>query len=385
MSNRGLSVLAVVNTAGETTLAQGMDLDRRELSDLDSAVASFIGKDNRLRVHHHADSLVKGLALFGGAPRLTASAPVLPTEAGGLIKGAVIVMRGWEEAEFVQLAEKNQMTVFQQAVEGSLSSDMRSYLRNRQGGQLADGMVGQPATTLLGENSVATYFALGDIYGNAGVVGRLTKRRESGQEAATAANRMGVFSLAAAAILFLCMMALLQITVLQRLRALTRDIREIKSADHMTDVSISVRGSDEVGKVAHGMRYVLDAMRANKFRWMRAERRLQELIELSPTGVILAEPVNHRLYRINDAALEILQTGREELTGKRIADVFAEIDGEDDVENLSEQLSEGMRQTRAKVFQGDGTRLEVDLKVGAMKRNEGELFILAFAPVCENG
>jgi hypothetical protein len=44
-----------------------------------------------------------------------------------------------------------------------------------------------------------------------------------------------------------------------------------------------------------------------------------------------------------------------------------------------------MRQTRAKVFQGDGTRLEVDLKVGAMKRNEGELFILAFAPVCENG
>jgi PAS domain S-box-containing protein len=233
---------------------------------------------------------------------------------------------------------------------------------------------------LLGGNSIATYLALDDVYGRPSLVVRLTKRREAGQQALECSIRVAVFSLTAGLILFVLMMALLEATVLHRLRSLVLQTKELKSANHLTEVSITVRGRDEVGKIAHGLRYLLDAMKANKFRWMRAEKRLQELLELSPMGILLAEPVNQRLYRINDSALKLLGYEKGKLTGKRLGHVFKSIGGKTDFAEVTRALDDDISQVEGIVRRGDGKEMRVTLKAGAIRQTEGELLIFAFVP-----
>jgi len=99
------------------------------------SVLDFIAKDSRLRVHHHADSTVKGLATLPSGVFLLVSLPVRPSDPGSLIRGALILGRNWEQAEFYRIAKDSGFSVFQQGVAGSLSPDFQEARERLRGGE----------------------------------------------------------------------------------------------------------------------------------------------------------------------------------------------------------------------------------------------------------
>lgn len=375
LATRRVSFAAIVDSQGALRFTRQIDLDKLEpVTPTSEALRAFINNDNHLRLHPHAESVIKGLALVNEKPIIAVSVPILPEKEGELLRGAVILARTWETSQFVELANNNGLSVFHQSVSDGLAADMKTYYNS------VDGSVGQTQTLPLGQSSIASYTVLEDVYGKPSLVVRLSKNRGAASAAPACAMRVGLFGLGFGLFIFLLMLGLLEVGVLHRLRVLTREVRHLKSTERIADAVVTVRGKDEVGKLAHGMRYVLDAMKANRFRWMRAEKRLQELLELSPMGILLAEPVNHRLYRVNDAALRILGARRTDLTGKGVTDVFKSVNGTNDIRKMQEQIGDEIRQVPAIVCRGDGTEMRVNVKAGSIRQTEGELIIFAFVP-----
>lgn len=366
-----VSFVALVDNRGEMVASRRLNLASGQAGELPKALQDFIHRDNHLRIHQHADSLVRGLVMLEDSPMLAVSVPILPAKAGGLINGAVILGREWAHSEFAAVANRNGMIVFHQRTDGTLSSDMKAFYQQHP-------VPGATETRMLGDHSIATYANLADIYERPVLIVRLTKNREGVLAAMACAVRVALFSLGAGLVLFVLMMVLLEATVLRRLRTLVRQVHRLKVADHPGDAEITVRGGDEVGKIAHGMRYLLDAMKTNKYRWLRAEKRLQDLLEHSPMGMLLADPVNHRLYRINDAALKILAADRQKLTGKTLRNVFVSINGKKELGEVLSLAGDDFSEMPATIRRADGGEANVVVKVGAFRQNEGETLLFAF-------
>ncbi len=373
LAERRVSFVAITNKLGDLVYSRRFDLEKKAAGSVAETTLAFIRKDSHLRVHHHADSGVAGLALLEEAPVLVVSAPILPAAQGGLIQGAVIVGRDWRFSDFNQVAYRNKLAVFHQRADGQLSPDMRAFMGPGR-------TVGTHETRLLGEGSVAAYALLGDIYGKPALVVRLAKRRQAATEALRCSARIAGLSLAVGGGLFILMIGLLESMVMARLRALVREVKQMKTATHLTDVSITVRGGDEVGKIAHGMRYLLDALKTNRYRWMRAEKRMQELLEMSPTPLLLVEPANGRLYRINDAALTLLGASRKQLSGRKVDAIFASLDGQTGLDDLAARLGEEMRDLPGVVKRSDGTTLAVDVRAATIRQPDGEVIVFTFNP-----
>ena len=373
LTDREVSFLGITNAKGELLSTRYIDLDEKDAAEIPEPLSEFLGRDSHLRLHLHTDSRIGGLALVADKPLLVCSVPIQPGAEGGLIRGAVIAAREWKHSDFYRIALGQGLSIFHQPSDGDLAPDMREFVSLV---HAADRM----QVRLIGDSAVGAYMRLSDIYGQPSLVVRLTKRREAAGRAVQSSLRVAVFGIVAGAVLLISLAGLLEVTVLGRLRHLIREVKLLKGSDHLSDVSITVRGSDEVGKIAHGMRYLLDALRTNKTRWNRAEKRLQEILEICPVPMLLAEPTRHRLYRINQTALQVLQCDRKHLTGRKIRDVIVPAEEDASMSGLLDELGEEPHEFRAQAVRGDGSRIGVVVRAAAMRNGEGDLLIFAFTP-----
>lgn len=367
-----VSFFAVSNAKGDILLAREMDSDGKGFAEASEAMMDFIRQDNRLRIHHHTGSVVKGVIVVQDLPLMVVSVPVLPEKDGGLIRGAVILARAWKDSEFVQLAKKNGVTIFYQQPSDVLTSDMKAFF------QTTNNQIEVSKTSLSGAMGIATYFTLADIYDAPGLIVRLTKRRQAGEAAYICAVKVVSVALITGGILFLITVVLLEVTVQQRLRKLVDEVKKLKSRDRLSEVEITVRGRDEIGKIAHGLRFILDSMKTNRYRWMRAEKRLQELLEYSPMGTLLAKPESHKLYRANDAALRTLGYAKRELTGKKLEHIFVTLGGKDTFDELDQVSEDKIQKMDGVIKCRDGRHLAVNARVGSIHQADDDLLLITF-------
>ncbi|MDT8390900.1 MAG: PAS domain S-box protein [Lentisphaeria bacterium] len=367
-----VSFFAISNAGGDILTAREMDSQADLFVDASAAMMDFIRQDNRLRVHHHTGSVVKGVTVIQDLPFMIVSVPVLPEKEGGLIRGAVILGRAWKESEFVQLTKNNGMTLFHQRPEDRLVSDMQAFF------QATNNQIGASETTLSGVNGISTYITLADIYDTPGLVVRLSRRKQAAAAAYACAVDILTVTFITGAVLFIITLAFLEVTVQQRLRKLVNEVKELKTRERLSEAEITVRGRDEIGKIAHGLRFVIDAMKTNRYRWMRAEKRLQELLEFSPMATILAKPDSHKLYRVNDAATRTLGYSKKELTGKKLDHIFQSLGDKDSVADLDHLPEDTIQKMDGVITCRDGRRLAVTARVGLIKQADDDLVLVTF-------
>ena len=372
LAEQRVDLVVIVNNDGAVVDARSFGIGDTKGAPPES-VLEFIAKDSYLRVHHHADSAAKGLAVLPTGVFLLVSVPVLPNEPGALIRGALLAGRRLEKAEFYHIAEESGFSVFHQDIKESLSPDFREAQDHLRAGT-------DVYVRVLGTTSCAAYTVIEDVYGQPALLLRLSRPRESQLRAFHAGIRVGAFALAVGALLAGLVMLALEITVVSRLRRLLREIRALKSAEHTFEAKVTVSGDDEIGKIGQGVHYLLSGLKTNRLRWIRAEKRLQTLLEVSPTPILFADPISGKLRRANAGALQFLGAkSRRDLHGRTVTDVLTVPGLEGGMAGLVARLHDKSAPMSAVVTRLDGTRIPVALNGRKMSLDDDELLVLSFA------
>jgi len=371
----GIDVVAVTNATGEKILGTRC-LDRTSGKPLPvpKDVASFFVQDSFLRVHYQALSRKAGLVVLPEGPMLVASVPALPAdEEAGLIRGTLIAGRLWSEAEFLAGAEAGGLSVYHQAVGRNMGDDFAAARMQLSQGERV--YVSTPARGL-----IAAYLMLDDVYGQPAVVVRFMRPRLGYMQAFGASWRLAVFALVAGGAFLLAIFLLTEATILGRMRQLLRELSAIQSLEHISVAKITIRGRDEIGRIAEGVRYVLSALRVNRFRWLRAERQLQRVLAATPAGIIFVDRGSNTVRRVNGAAMTMLGGEQGGLIDMPTDKLIHSIAGSADMESIAAHFTNDSEALPAVLCGVDGRKHAVLLNGSEIKIDQARSLVLSFVP-----
>lgn len=367
----GVNLVVVADAGGEILSINAYDSASGRARSVPDYVRSFVARDSFLRRHHHALSRIQGLVLFPDGPMLTVSVPILPDREGSLIHGALIVGRWWDNARFAAVMQKAEYSIYQQSVQASMGSEFRAvHDRLRQGAPLV--------IDRLREATLAAYVLLDNVYGEPALIVRLSRPRHGALAGNTAFTHVAIVLLVTGALILLAAVLAVELTVSRRMRQLLREVSLIESNEHISLARISIRGRDEIGRIAAGMRYVLSALRVNRFRWLRTEKQLQKTLAATPAGVMFVDQTNSTVTRINQAALTILEAAQEDILAQPAADIIERIDGIDAFDVAAQKLTAEAEARPARLRKPHGGTVDVLLNGCDVRVEQEHSLLISF-------
>ena len=289
----------------------------------------FLASDSHLRVHRHKESRKVGLVTLDDpvGVLLVASVPVLPPEEDGLVQGTLIVTQRITDTTMYEVVQKAGLRIHIEAKGKSASPDFGKARANMP--QKGGFHVRQLSPAALGG-----YMTLNDVYGDPAVLVRLIQPRTAYSKAFSISLKVTAATLVAGAVLLAACLGIAEITIMTRLRSLQKQVSDIEVQDDIAAAHVSLSGHDELTSISHGMRYVLSALKVNRFRWMRSERRLQAFMDSFDAGVILVDMSTGYIKRINAKAAHLGHKRRRDLLGKPVLNYLKRATGETTLENL---------------------------------------------------
>lgn len=269
-SNR-LSLVLIVNTAGQSIFAKAFDLNTQRVIAPAQRLLTFHADDRLLR-HSDGPGSLTGVLVLPEGPMLVAARPILTSSYAGPSRGTLIMGRALDAAEIQRLADTTRLSLsVYRLADPQLPNDIRSAReRSAQDTSIQ--------VQSLDEQAIVGYTSINDVYANPALVVLVRSARSIYQQGLTSIRYFALSLLVVGLVFGIVVLALLEWAVLSRLARLEGDLRDIGASGDQS-ARVAVDGADELGRLASGVNGMLDALEhAQHDRRKAAEERarLQE-------------------------------------------------------------------------------------------------------------
>lgn len=343
LKNLRLNGMLFVRTSGQVVATVSYDLAQKREAPVLASLLPHVKPGAPLVCLPETNSVVTGLVLLPETPVLLAARAVVTSSGTGPVRGAVVLARYLDATEVQDLAALTHLNIQLWRVD---AADLPADLGDLRGALTAPRQV---ITRALDDETLAGYAALFDLYGKRCAYLRVTTPRPvhaRGQQTLAAIQThgretvwflVGIFALAGL-VAALVLVGLLEVSVLARLKDVSRQVTRIGAAGDFA-ARLEPRGNDELTRTVGSINDMLAAL-ATSHRVI-AQRKVENdlLMATVPIGLLSLDET----FRINPeysrAAARML--GYTSLAGRRFVDILQPLTAP---EALGAQVTEFLEQ-----------------------------------------
>ncbi len=319
-----VNLMLYINSSGVIVFGRSFDLENGTILPVTESLQEHLTVGSMLLNHTDRYGAVKGIVLLPEGPMIVVSRPILDTERKAPIRGSTIWGRYLNAAEIERLAEITDLSLTVRVYSDStLPADFRAGRDSISGDKP---ILVQP----LGEQSIAGYTILRDIYGKPALLLRAEMPRAIYNQG-RAGERYLFISLIVIGLIFGGVITLLlEKSVLSRLAHLNADVSRIGVSREISG-RVAVKGRDELSNLSGAINRMLDALEHSQTALQESESKYRTLVDDSQDGVFI----------IQDAKIEFANVAFARIAGYTINEVlgkdFSEFVAPEDVEMVMDR------------------------------------------------
>jgi PAS domain S-box-containing protein len=307
-----LNVIIFVNNNGSIVYGKAYDLQNNQYVSLPQDLSKFT-TNSSLLARNSTDGL-DGIINLPEGPMILVSKPILTSHEQGPVRGTLIMGRYLTQPELNGLINIPNSTL---SVENYNSSDLPADYRS----VLPSLTNSTPwKEKILGENSIAAYALINNVYGNPGVILRSQMSRSLYN---SYLNNVLYFigAILLIGILFVSLVLYtLDRNVLNRLDKLIREIVDIgRKGDLKRRVTVS--GDDELSDLASSINTSLQSLQKSEKDLETSERKYRNIFENTGTAILIADE-DMTISMTNKTFETILNQDQDQILGKNWIDMI---------------------------------------------------------------
>ena len=357
--NLRLNMMLFMDPSRQMVFGKVYNIENKTAVGLQNTEISQISKNDFLYTND-TEQTEGGLILFGGAPMLVMSHPILTSASEGPIRGTLIMGRFFDKSESNALAEVvglplDTFTIGSSEMPGDFQLASKSLSSN------------EPVFThVLNETNVAGYVLLQDVSGAPILITRVDSYRSGYLQGKTGLNYLIVSFAVLGVVIFAVTALLLEKIVLSRLSRLTEGVVKISQSNDKSNYVV-VQGHDELSNLGCKINSMLTTIRQSREELRKhaesleskvAERtadlkesqeKLKSIFTASPDAII-ATDLKGNITECNRQMYESSGYVRDDLIGKPAFSFMTDTD--------SKRISEGLEKT---IEDGSTANLECSL------------------------
>ncbi|MDD5111850.1 MAG: CHASE4 domain-containing protein [Candidatus Altiarchaeota archaeon] len=313
--NNRINVMLFINSSGNVIFHKALDLQTREEIPLPQGIEEYTTGTAILLSHDDLNGNMSGIISLPGGPMLVTSWPIVKSLGDGPVKGTLIWGRAIDGYEVGRISKLTHLPVAMETFSGGQSSPDFEEAFSQLGE--SPGIFIKP----LGEDAIAGYALMKDVYGRPSVVFRVKMPRDVYQQSKTT-TRYYIGSLLLVSIVFSAgIMMLLERVVLSRMAKLDDAFTRIGASGDLS-TRVPIEGEDELSKLASEMNRALSELE-------RSQTERQNVMEKLSSS----EKLFHELFENSVDPLLVLDerggvlaanTKMEETSGYTIQEMMAE-------------------------------------------------------------
>jgi PAS domain S-box-containing protein len=330
--NLQVNYIVIINAQGKILYAGAYDIPNRTMTAVPDALGQYLVPGSPLLKMSDPLETTSGILMLDGRPIVVSSCPILHSDLTGTPQGVVIMGRSLDNsAAAVPGKPLHQSIRFLSSDDPEITPAVLSLLKSA-GGDNAG------ITETLGENQIAGYSIIRDVYGQDSLVLKIVEPREIYQQGVTTTTQYILIVLAAGLLLGITTILILDRLVLSRITSLSAQVQDISTLSRPIK-KVHLEGNDEFSALAHEINGMLDSLDNANQGLMQSESRFHDLAELLPLPIFEVSR-DYRILYTNKAGSEIFGIS-DDLIGRgiHVIDYFIESDRERMRKGLAAVLS----------------------------------------------
>ncbi len=246
-----INVILYFNSTGDLVYGKAFDIQNESVAEVPQEILNYIREHPLLIYHKSTDSNVSGIAVINGKAVLLASRPILTSNDEGPIRGALIMIRYFNERQLEEISKLSMVPLHLHILSGEIEKE--KFVK------------------ILDKNCLAVFKVLKDINGKPAIMIEARLKRDIYRHEESIINYF-IFSLIFIAILTLFITFLLiEKTVTSRIVKLNKELNKIAESGDITK-RIKEEGGDEIGELQKSINSMLDSIQ-------KSRRKIEELLE----------------------------------------------------------------------------------------------------------
>ena len=314
-TNIKINLMLFINSSGKIVYGKAYDLEKDEEIPVSLKLQSLSASDLLIN-HKDTESYIKGIILLPEGPMLVASRPILTSERKGPIRGTLVIGKFLNRAEIERLSGITHLSLTVNRFDDSqLPSDFKEARLI-----ISKGM--PVYVKPLGEEFIAGYTILNDIYGKPGIVLRVDSPREIHAQGKATMNYFILSILAIGLVFGIVTLLFLEKSVLSRLASLSSNVSIIEKSGNLSErVWIDTEGNDELVNLAHDINRMMDSLEHSQGQLRKSEEKNKAFVNVIP-DLMFQLGKDGTILKFKASKGDFLGIPSGELLGKKIYDVM---------------------------------------------------------------
>jgi len=270
--NNRLNLMMLINATGRIEYENSFDLGQETWAPVPESVTQLIDKNSdSLLSHPDIKSGTKGLVILPEGPMLISSQPILTSNGQGPSRGTLVWGRYLNAEELNHISKVVHLPVsVQTAGAATMSPDFQTAEASLTGDS-------STCVSALGQDTIAGYSRLDDIFGNPALLLRIETPRDVFNQGQSTMVYFILAILAAGLTFAMITIFLLERTVISRMARISASAMDIgEREDHSARIQIS--GNDEVSKLAEVINKMLAGLERAQDDLFQAKGELDQRI-----------------------------------------------------------------------------------------------------------
>ena len=309
-----ISFVAIFDLNGTLLFEKGYDLRLGGDGPVPEGLSRHLESSSQLLNHRTLLSREAGILSLDAGPVLIDARPILTSDGSGPIAGTLVMGRVLDAREFSRLGVLTQTPITVEQLDGRpLPRDFAEAARELSQSEPV-------AIQTLGDNQLAGYEELKDIYGKPAVILRVLEARPIHAQGQTSLFQFLLLLTAAAFVFGAVILRLLERVVISRVGDLSDNITQIGASGDLS-ARLVVSGNDEIAYLGTSINGMLEDLERSQLERHEGRTRLGVMIERMP-AVLWTTDKNLRFTSSVGAGLEALGLKPNQIVGSTIFEYF---------------------------------------------------------------
>lgn len=259
-----INAISIVNSAGQILYGKEYDLASQKSQEITEDYKNLIQSSNFLRKYNDAEGNLKGIIMTDKGPAIFAAKPILHSDGSGSSRGMIIMSRYLDSMEIKELSDTANLSINIEKLDlDTLPKDFKEAFNSLKSNS-------QIFVKPLGDNSIAGYVLVKDIYNNSILIVRVDTDRAIYQQGKTSIKFFTLALCTAGIFIGFILLLIMEKLVLKPLRLLSRSVKEIGESRDLSK-RLPVKARDELGILAASANEMLDHLTDNGRELSRAK------------------------------------------------------------------------------------------------------------------
>lgn len=270
--NNKLNLMMYINASGQVVYAGAFDLVNEKRVEVPAAIQAQVAPGSPLLEHPDLESGKGGIVMLSDGPMMIASYPILPSDKQGPSKGSLIWGRYLDKTRIDYLAQITRLSISTTPLDTTLPPDFQNAFLS----------ISTDVPTLvkpLGDNDVAGYTILNDIYSRQALMIRVDAPRQIFSHGQTTMKYLLILLLSSCLVFGLFSVVSLEKWVLSPTARLSREVSRIGvTSDHSARI-LTTGGKDELSRLSEVINETLEALEISQKEVQLARDHLEKRVD----------------------------------------------------------------------------------------------------------